>query len=178
MKKLSLYIFLGLLWCSVGFAEEKNTLDLSNLEGVTVITNSKNDLLDAELKVEIDGIKITSEVGGNLRGKKLYCAGQDNHYSFIFTYFSKVKVININPNIGKLKPFKEYTYKYIEYPASIIFKAQNKKLRDYELNRENLRLYPFAYTYCKPVAESFNLEKKMKNIYDIIAKSKKSKNKF
>ena len=178
MKKLLGIVVLGLLWCNIALAGEKNTLDLSKLEGVTVITNSKNDLLDAELKVEIAGIKITSEVGGNLRGKKLYCAGQDNHYSFIFTYFSKVKIININPNSGKLKPFKEYTYKYIEYPASIIFKAQNEKLYDYELNRETLRLNPFAYTYCKSVAESFNLKKKMKNIYDIIAKSKKSKNKF
>ena len=205
MKKILGIIVLGLLLCNVSYSETKildEELSLSNLEGVTNVNTNEIDFSKFTLennkdcktrpagqidtlecydgKIFFEKSEKSSSIGGNLNGKKLYCFGQSHHYSFIFTYFSKVKVIRINPKYygGKLEPFKEHTYKYVEYPNSIIFKAPNSELYDYEFNRKTLGLNAAAYTKCESISKEVDIKQKMKNTYDLIVKSKKSKNKF
>ena len=205
MKKILGIVVLGLLFCNVSYSETKKLdeeLSLSNLEGVTNVNTNEIDFSKFTLednkdcktrpadqidtlecydgKIVFEKFENDLNIDGNLNGKKLYCFGQKHHYSFIFTYFSKVKVIKINPKYygGKLEPFKEHTYKYVEYPNSIIFKAPNSELYDYELNRISLDLNAAAYTKCESVSKEVDLKQKMKNTYDLIVKSKKSKNKF
>ena len=130
MKKLFLYVFLGLLWCNVGVADD-------------------------------------------LKGKKLYCAGQSNHYSFEFTYFSRVKVIMIIPSSRTWKKFKQNTYNYETDNRFISVKLPNYNLN---INRKSLTLS--SYTNCELVDSSVDLKSKMRKIYDSIKKSETSENKI
>jgi hypothetical protein len=130
MKKLSLYVFLGLLWCNVGVADD-------------------------------------------LKGKKLYCAGQSNHYSFEFTYFSRVKVIMIIPSSRTWKKFKQNTYNYETDNHFISVKLPNYNLN---INRKSLTLS--SYTNCELVDSSVDLKSKMRKIHDSIKKSETSENKI
>tara|TARA_Y100000031_G_scaffold92076_1_gene101120 strand:+ start:64 stop:456 length:393 start_codon:yes stop_codon:yes gene_type:complete len=130
MKKLFLYLFLGLLWCNVGVADD-------------------------------------------LKGKKLYCAGQSNHYSFEFTYFSRVKVIMIIPSSRTWKKFKQNTYNYETDNHFISVKLPNYNLN---INRKSLTLS--SYTNCELVDSSVDLKSKMRKIHDSIKKSETSENKI
>ena len=130
MKKLFLYLFLGLLWCNVGVADD-------------------------------------------LKGKKLYCANQTNHYSFEFTYFSRVKVIMIIPSSRTWKKFKQNTYNYETDNHFISVKLPNYNLN---INRKSLTLS--SYTNCELVDSSVDLKSKMRKIHDSIKKSETSENKI
>jgi len=142
MKKLSLYVFLGLLWCNVGVAND-------------------------------------------LKGKKLYCVSEtddfmlspDEHYaqySFEFTYFSKVKVIEIHR--FRTKKFKENKLSYTADNNKITVEFPDHTLR---INRKTLKTTSsYASTNCELVDGSVNLKNKMKKSFDIIKKLKTSKNKI
>ena len=130
MKKLFLYVFLGLLWCNVGVADD-------------------------------------------LKGKKLYCTGMSNHYSFEFTYFSRVKSIIIIPGSRTWKKFKQNTYSYETDNHFITIKLPNYNLT---IHRKSLKLS--TYTKCELVDRSVDLKSKMRKIYDSIKKSETSENKI
>ncbi len=133
MKKLSLYIFLVLMWCNVGVATEDN-----------------------------------------LRGKKLFCQNEYYQMSFEFTYFSKVKWIEVNPR--KLNSgFKENKSDYKTTVRHIIIDTKMKNYGKMHINRNALTL---NYLNCEIVKKNVNLKMKMKKIYDHLIKDAKSKNKI
>ena len=112
-------------------------------------------------------------VADDLKGKKLYCANQTNHYSFEFTYFSRVKVIIIIPASRTWNKFKQNTYSYETDNDFIRVKLPNSSLI---INRKSLEL--IKYTQCELVDSSVDLKSKMRKIYDSIKKSETSENKI
>ena len=142
MKKLFLYVFLGLLWCNVGVADD-------------------------------------------LKGKKLYCVSEtdaymlspDEHfaqYSFEFTYFSKVKVIEIHR--FRTKKFKENKLSYTADTEKIRVELPDHRLT---IHRKTLKTTSsYASTNCELVDGSVNLKSKIRKSYDTIKKLKTSENKI
>ena len=138
------------------------------------------------LWIMVLGLLISGNAWANdLKGKKLYCVSkpdnsmlsQDEHYaqySFEFTYFSKVKVIEIHR--FRTKKFKENRFNYTADNNEITVEFPDHTLR---INRKTLKTKSsWASTNCTLVDSSVNLKKKMKKSFDIIKKLKTSKNKI
>ena len=132
MQKLLVIVTLGLLWCSLGIADE------------------------------------------DLKGKKLFCQNEYYQMSFEFTYFSKVKWIDVN-KIKLNKGFKEYKSNYTTTIGHIIINTDMKNYGNMMINRRNLKL---NYLQCEIVKKNVNLKTKMKKIYDKLVEDAKSKNKI
>ena len=129
-------------------------------------------------------------LGGNawaddLKGKKLYCVSEPDdfmlssdeyyaQYSFEFTYFSKVKVIEIHR--FRTKKFKENKFNYTANNNEITVEFSDFTLR---INRKTLKTTSsYGHTNCVLVDGSVDLKNKMKKSFDIIKKLKISKNKI
>ena len=113
----------------------------------------------------------------DLNGKKILCERQNGAISFEFTYFSKVKVIYINASAPEYldKKFTVNKYKYETTFNKIIIKY---KKHDWSIGRENLTFYTYRGYKCELVDKNFDLEKKMKKIYEKAVKELTSENKI
>ena len=121
----------------------------------------------------------------NLNGNKLYCVSEPSkemlspeehfaQYSFEFTYFSKVKVIEIHR--FRTKKFNENNLSYTTDNNEIIVKFPDHNLY---INRKTLKTRSsYASTNCELVDDNVNLKNKMKKSFDIIKKLKTSENKI
>ena len=109
-----------------------------------------------------------------LKGKKLFCQNEHYQMSFEFTYFSKVKWIEVN-KIKLNKGFKEYKSNYTTTIGHIIVNTDMKNYGNMMINRRSLKL---NYLQCEIVKKNVNLKMKMKKIYDKLVADAKSKNKI
>ena len=82
MKKLSLYVFLGLLWCNVGFAEDLSTVDINQLKK----------LKTKEIKAALINKKITG----------YYQWGNKEPYNFEEIHEPDEKYFQDNEKYGKI----------------------------------------------------------------------------
>ena len=110
----------------------------------------------------------------DLKGKKLFCQNEYYQMSFEFTYFSKVKWIEVN-KIKLNKGFKEYKSNYTTTIGHIIVNTDMKNYGNMMINRRSLKL---NYLQCEIVKKNVNLKMKMKKIYDKLVADAKSKNKI
>ena len=156
MKKLSLYIFLVLLWCNVGFAEEKNTLDLCNLEGVNVECVDDNDLSN----------KVPSD---DLSGKQLLCRyGLHDPHALIFKSKSKVQIVAYND-----EGWHEFTLKYKAKLKRIdVFGKYKGKKIEGSIHRKTLKsdltssINGIGAHQCEIIPKNINLKKKLKKEFN------------
>ena len=77
-----------------------------------------------------------------LKEKKLFCQNEHYQMSFEFTYFSKVKWIEVN-KIKLNKGFKEYKSNYTTTIGHIIVNTDMKNYGNMMINRRSLKLNYF-----------------------------------
>ena len=77
MKKLSLYVFLGLLWCNVGFAENVKDLFNKEKEGVSYEELQKQKRKQAEFRCA----HLSGKSQNEWSAKKIYktCLAKDGY---------------------------------------------------------------------------------------------------
>jgi len=150
MKKLSFYIFLVLMWCNVGFAEE-------DLNGKKLYCKGNNDHLVGRLwEVEEYAAIVFIE----------------NHraiLSIMFVMDSKVLDLHIA---------KTFNYKALEDNIIIRSREDPKLGLDTRLNRESLKLYGSFGDVTRPTCKIVDydpLEKFEKKIKEIEVTKKKKK---
>ena len=111
----------------------------------------------------------------DLKGKKLFCQNEYYQMSFEFTYFSKVKWIDVNNNFRFNTCFKEHKSNYKTTIGKIIIDTKMKGYGKIMINRRSLK---YNYLQCEIVKKNVNLKAKMKKIYDKLVEEAKSKNKI
>ena len=117
----------------------------------------------------------TSIADDDLKGKTLFCQNEYYQMSFEFTYFSKVKWIDVNNNIRLNTGFKEYKSNYKTTIGQIIIDTKMKNYGKIIINRRSLK---YNYLQCEIIKKNVNLKTKMKKIYDKLVEEAKSKNKI
>ncbi len=115
---------------------------------------------------------LTATADDDLKGKKLFCQNEYYQMSFEFTYFSKVKWIEVNKRTLN-KGFKEHKSDYTTSIEYIKIFAEDTHIN---INRKTLKIY--GNLQCEIVKKNINLKIKMKKIYDKLLSDAKSENKI
>ena len=93
MKKLSLHVFLLLLWCNIGFS---NDIKEFEIDGIKIYDNIYDILTDEIISENIEKIKDSKLYGGNkefpwllINPDKIIDQSKCNNYDFIKIHYKK-----------------------------------------------------------------------------------------
>ena len=79
MKKLFLYVFLSLLWCNVGFAEDKKNLPENGKDYTTTKESLNNNIINYGWKIK--SVKITND-------KAIYTLSKNKWIMYCVVFFA------------------------------------------------------------------------------------------
>ena len=83
MKKLSLYVFLGLLWCNVGFADDKENLPKHGKDYTTISHELNNNIINYGWKIK--SIRKTND-------KEIYILNKNKWIMYCVVEFYKLDI--------------------------------------------------------------------------------------
>ena len=83
MKKLSLYVFLVLMFCNVGFAEDKKNLPIWNKDYTTTKESLNNNIINYGWKIK--SVKMTND-------KAIYTLSKNKWIMYCVVFFADYEI--------------------------------------------------------------------------------------